>query len=470
MNRINEKSKIIHSTDCRYAKCSGISVAGKKNLIFKGYRPCVYCGTEENWSSADLYDYVPGTNEEYLLITVDRRLNNETEYTTIKKKPEFKLDKETGKYVAEVPFEEEADYIFDIKYTDRSGNVFDSYEAEKFTIDKTAPVLELEYKSDEPINDIYYKPDRTAMITVTEHNFNASDVEFTVEAVDVNGDPVDISQKGYEAYLQNMQNWNQNGDEYTAILPVFDIEAMYTITMTYTDLAGNEQVEVVKDRFCVDKTVPQNLEITYAEPVSWKQFLEDIFWFYKAPVTVTLSAEDMTSGIDYFEYSYKVEDGELVDSNNYVASEGSTVIEFKADYLKTLDVGEHTVTVVFKDGIATTKFEVKNLDFSVQVPSRNEIRNKDGIILHTNIEEVAPDGSYVVWTSNNNNFKEYNDDNMLKIIAHNKGYTTFTATLYDKYGNELASDTVEMYSKSGFFDKIGGFFRSIFGMIKIYEN
>lgn len=163
-------------------------------------------------------------------------------------------------------------------------------------------------------------------------------------------------------------------------------------------------------------------------------------------------------------------DGELVDSNNYVASEGSTVIEFKADYLKTLDVGEHSVTVVFKDGIATTKFEVKNLDFSVQVPSRNEIRNKDGIILHTNIEEVAPDGSYVVWTSNNNNFKEYNDDNMLKIIAHNKGYTTFTATLYDKYGNELASDTVEMYSKSGFFDKIGGFFRSIFGMTKIYEN
>ena len=51
-------------------------------------------------------------------------------------------------------------------------------------------------------------------------------------------------------------------------------------------------------------------------------------------------------------------DGELVDSSNYTATEGSTIIEFKADYLKTLDAGEHTVSVVFTDGEAATKFEI----------------------------------------------------------------------------------------------------------------
>lgn len=51
-------------------------------------------------------------------------------------------------------------------------------------------------------------------------------------------------------------------------------------------------------------------------------------------------------------------DGELVDSSNYTATEGSTIIEFKADYLKTLEAGEHTVSVVFTDGEATTKFEI----------------------------------------------------------------------------------------------------------------
>ena len=107
---------------------------------------------------------------------------------------------------------------------------------------------------------------------------------------------------------------------------------------------------------------------------------------------------------------------------------------------------------------------------SIQSPSRTEIRNKDGIILHANVEGNAPSGSYVRWESSNGNFDKSADGSNLKIVAKNKGYTTFTAILCDKYGNELARDTVEMYSKSGLFDKIGGFFRSLFGTTKIYEN
>ena len=63
-----------------------------------------------------------------------------------------------------------------------------------------------------------------------------------------------------------------------------------------------------------------------------------------------------------------------------------------------------------------------------------------------------------------------NDGDSLQVIANNKGNTTFTATLYDADGNVLATDTVELYSQSGFFDKIGGFFRSLFGMTTVYEN
>lgn len=57
-------------------------------------------------------------------------------------------------------------------------------------------------------------------------------------------------------------------------------------------------------------------------------------------------------------------DGKLVDSSNYTASEDSTIIEFKADYLKTLDAGKHTVSIVFTDGEAVTNFEIKNADTS----------------------------------------------------------------------------------------------------------
>ncbi len=106
---------------------------------------------------------------------------------------------------------------------------------------------------------------------------------------------------------------------------------------------------------------------------------------------------------------------------------------------------------------------------SIKTPSRNEIRNKDGIILHANVE-CAPADSYVVWTSSNGNFDtDALGNGKLEIIAKNKGWTTFTATLYDADGNVLGTDSVEMYSKSGFFDKIGGFFRSLFGTTKMYD-
>ena len=111
-----------------------------------------------------------------------------------------------------------------------------------------------------------------------------------------------------------------------------------------------------------------------------------------------------------------------------------------------------------------------NYTFSIQSPSRTEIRNKDGIILHANVEGTAPNGSYVRWESSNGNFDKSDDGSNLKIVAKNKGWTTFTAILCDADGNELARDSVEMYSKSGFFDKIGGFFRSLFGNTKIYDN
>lgn len=52
-------------------------------------------------------------------------------------------------------------------------------------------------------------------------------------------------------------------------------------------------------------------------------------------------------------------DGMLIDPKNYTAKSGSTIITLKADYLKTLSVGTHKLTVVYTDGECSTNFEVK---------------------------------------------------------------------------------------------------------------
>ena len=60
-------------------------------------------------------------------------------------------------------------------------------------------------------------------------------------------------------------------------------------------------------------------------------------------------------------------------------------------------------------------------------------------------------------------------DNDLTIISDRDGYTTFTVTVYQSNGKILSSYKMEMRSKANFFDKIGGFFRSLFGTDVIYD-
>lgn len=110
--------------------------------------------------------------------------------------------------------------------------------------------------------------------------------------------------------------------------------------------------------------------------------------------------------------------------------------------------------------------------FNIQEPSTKQIRCNDGIVLHANIEGTLPRGARIEWTSNNKNFNVdvSSDGKEITIISKNNGYTTFTATVYDADNKMITQDTIEMYSKAGLFDKIGGFFRSIFGSTKIYEN
>ena len=52
-------------------------------------------------------------------------------------------------------------------------------------------------------------------------------------------------------------------------------------------------------------------------------------------------------------------DGKLIDRNNYTAKSGSTIVTLSKDYLATLSVGNHSLTVVFNDGECSTNFTVK---------------------------------------------------------------------------------------------------------------
>ncbi len=111
------------------------------------------------------------------------------------------------------------------------------------------------------------------------------------------------------------------------------------------------------------------------------------------------------------------------------------------------------------------KFEIEN-------PSTTTISYGDSIKLHASFNGTLPTGAKIVWTSDNKNFSYDVKDNgaICEITPSASGDTTFTATLCDKDGNVIDSDTQKMTSKAGFFDKIIAFFKKLFGLNKNYEK
>ncbi len=141
--------------------------------------------------------------------------------------------------------------------------------------------------------------------------------------------------------------------------------------------------------------------------------------------------------------------------------------------------GTKTVNVSY--GGKTTSFTINvkekadtpdtDVTISIQRPSTTTIRYKDGIILHANVKGELPEGASVVWYVSNDNFEGgYLDDGMSCVfVSKNNGYTTIYAVIEDADGNQLVVDSIELRSNAGFFQKIGGFFRALFGNTTIYE-
>jgi hypothetical protein len=201
--------------------------------------------------------------------------------------------------------EEEGDYVIRMIYQDPSGNEMKNYESSYITIDKTTPLISFSYSkgnNTDTVSDTAQK----AVITVKEKNFDASAFDLTAEAEDINGDPVTADTEKLQDYLQDPDNWTKEGDSYRADLSEELSDAIYRMSFTCTDLAGNEADPTDSGSFTVDHTAPstKEMEISYSTPVLEKVISAITFGYYNPDVTVTFTAYDKISGIDHFTWSY----------------------------------------------------------------------------------------------------------------------------------------------------------------------
>lgn len=222
-------------------------------------------------------------------------------------KPTWK-DENADTHMGTYTLSGDGDYIIYVEYTDRSTNEMETYTSHMITIDTIAPTIEVQYQDKTPINTLedrdgnkrkYFSDTQTAVLKITEHNFSAEEVEFSISAKDVTGKQLSVE----ELHKKTTWSTDDTGDVHTIML-TYPGDANYIFDVAYTDLATNAAKDYTPDYFTVDKTAPVSLTVDYSTSVL-DTILESVsFGFYNAKMRVTLTAEDVTSGVHSFLYSY----------------------------------------------------------------------------------------------------------------------------------------------------------------------
>ena len=126
---------------------------------------------------------------------------------------------------------------------------------------------------------------------------------------------------------------------------------MVNNTLKLTNITSNINLEVVVERIVYEVTDGANQKYTITESDEAKFRINADF------------SKFVDGGKVYV-------DNELVDSKNYTAESGSTIITLKKAFVDKLSVGEHTLKVVFNDGgEASTMFNVARVEELIDNPS-----------------------------------------------------------------------------------------------------
>ena len=194
---------------------------------------------------------------------------------------------------------------------------------EKFTVDKVAPEIKVVYKAGKTevspgkvnADRIYESSVITAEVTVTERNFSLASkfseepkqMDLTFKATDFK--KVGVDTEDFTASADTRGKWTSDGYVRTQVFS-FTVDANYELALTYKDLAGNEVVYGTH-YFTVDTLEPTG-RIVVDDKNIWEKFAHWLTFgiFTQNTKTITMTSEDLTSGVKSMQYYKDIPDVE----------------------------------------------------------------------------------------------------------------------------------------------------------------
>ncbi|MGN0527638.1 MAG: hypothetical protein ACI4IE_00790 [Eubacterium sp.] len=346
-------------------------------------------------------------------------------------------------YTYKITYKNDGVYTFNVAYTDRANkkasvDTKDSVAPKAFVVDKTEPTINVSYSNNSAQNGKYFKADRTATITVKEHNFDVKRVIIT-----------QASSLSNKTIANPAVTWKNSGDIHTATIH-YNANGDYKFDITMTDKAGNKEKNVnygssvAPKEFTVDKTCENIVTVTGikdGEVLGKAEGKAD-----SDDVKITIKIDDIN--IDNFNIKLArnrvIVDGE---SNNKDAEPGDNMdiskIETDEDvtnqFVKPSSGSENTTATISipkkdkdgvkNDGLYTLKIEAKD---------------KAGNAYDTN-------ANIIVFSVNRYGSVYTFSDDLCSMITDNEGYTNADVkdlsndiTIYEYNPTDVKSQTVEI--------------------------
>ncbi len=201
-------------------------------------------------------------------------------------------------------FSEKGKYqLVSMTLTDKAGNTtvysFDGetegvkMPVDQFTIDKTDPEVKVDYSNQAPTNDKYFNENRTAKITVTEHNFNGEKVniltkDFKEGDKPASGAYIIVTETEKDGKVQD-SNFTVVGNKWVTDKNDGDV---HTLEIEYSG-SVNYKFNVV----VVDRSGRISADVKYDGNMNFAPKANDDFDVDKEPPTITITG--VTNGSAY---------------------------------------------------------------------------------------------------------------------------------------------------------------------------
>lgn len=204
-------------------------------------------------------------------------------------------------HVAAANFTEDGDYSFTVAFTDLAGNEAETYDSGRFTIDQTAPTVEISNIEDYSANRGEVEP----VVNFEDVNFDREGYQVKITKI------VDLTDREEVELPYDLDESDTGAELRFEDLPsTIENDGIYILTASITDLAGNESEATVtysvnrkgSTYYAYDDATVELLEKIYSNQAPTLRIAEvnpDELVSYSVTVAANNASHELAEGTDY---------------------------------------------------------------------------------------------------------------------------------------------------------------------------